>query len=95
MRINSNNVGNSNQVGRDVATAKAKTEAASNSSTASQDKATLSSDSSGIKAMVAEAMKAPESRQQKVEALRQQVQSGSYKVDHEKVADAMIKEYGG
>jgi negative regulator of flagellin synthesis FlgM len=56
-----------------------------------EDKATLSSGSLNTSALEAQVLASPEVRQAKVEALRQQVQSGEYKVDADAVAKSILK----
>jgi len=63
-----------------------------------EDKATLSADSSRVSSLVAKALEAPPTREERVEALRQAVQNGTYQLDAGKIAEAMIqqsKEPGG
>jgi negative regulator of flagellin synthesis FlgM len=55
-----------------------------------EDRTTLAFDHANISALVSQAMSSPELRQDKVDALRQAVSSGEYKVDPGKVADAML-----
>jgi negative regulator of flagellin synthesis FlgM len=57
-----------------------------------EDRTTLAFDHANISALVSQAMSSPEVRQDKVDALRQAVSSGEYKVDPGKVADAMLPE---
>jgi|HubBroStandDraft_6_1064221.scaffolds.fasta_scaffold2179460_1 negative regulator of flagellin synthesis FlgM len=68
------------------------TTSASSEPTGVEDTATLSVDSSAVNSLVAKALDAPDIRQDKVEALRQAVQSGEYKVDPAQIADAMIRQ---
>jgi negative regulator of flagellin synthesis FlgM len=60
-------------------------------STNVEDKASLSVDSLSVSALEAQAMNAPEIRQDKVEALRQSIQNGEYKVEPEKIARAILE----
>jgi negative regulator of flagellin synthesis FlgM len=57
-----------------------------------EDKATLSTDSTNIQALTAKAMESSEVRQERVEALRQAVQNGTYKIEPDKIAEAMIRQ---
>lgn len=57
-----------------------------------EDKATLSSDSASIEALTAKALQSTEVRQDKVEALRQAIQNGTYKLEPDKIAEAMIRQ---
>jgi len=56
-----------------------------------EDKASLSVDTLNISSLKAQALASPEIRQDKVEALRQQVQNGQYKVDPDQIAKAILK----
>jgi negative regulator of flagellin synthesis FlgM len=68
------------------------TTSASSEPTGVEDTATLSVDSAAVNSLVAKALDAPDIRKDKVEALRQAVQSGEYKVDPALIADAMIRQ---
>ena len=57
-----------------------------------EDKATLSTDKASVDALAAQALRSPEIRQDKVEALRQSIKSGQYKVDPDAIADAIVGE---
>jgi len=57
-----------------------------------EDAATLSIDGVRVNSLVAKALDAPELRQDKVEALRQAVHSGEYKIDPAQIAEAMIRQ---
>lgn len=59
----------------------------------SGDHATLTAGSGSIGSLVSQALTSPEIRQEKVQALQQQVSSGQYKLDPEKIAEAMIDEH--
>lgn len=54
------------------------------------DRATLSSEGSTVPELVLKALKVPEVRQEKVNALRAAVSSGTYSVDPAKIAEAII-----
>jgi negative regulator of flagellin synthesis FlgM len=56
-----------------------------------EDKATLSSEALDITSLEAQVHATPEVRHDKVEALRQQVQNGQYKVDPDQIAKAILK----
>jgi len=56
-----------------------------------EDKTSLSSDALSTSSLEAQVMATPEVRHDKVEALRQQVQSGQYKVDADQIAKAILK----
>jgi negative regulator of flagellin synthesis FlgM len=55
-----------------------------------EDKASLSVDTLSVSSLQAQALATPEVRQDKVEALRQQVQNGQYHVDPEHIAQAIL-----
>lgn len=57
------------------------------------DRTTLSSGSGSIGALVSEAMKSPEVRQDRVQSLQQAIGSGQYQLDPGKIAGAMIDEH--
>jgi len=57
------------------------------------DRATLTSGSGSINALVGQAMSSPSIRQDKVASLQQQIASGQYKLDPEQIAGAMIDEH--
>jgi negative regulator of flagellin synthesis FlgM len=57
-----------------------------------EDAATLSVDSTRVNSLVAKALDAPDIRADRVETLRQAVQSGEYKVDPAQIAEAMIRQ---
>ena len=59
---------------------------------AHEDTTSFSTDSVAVSDLTAKALQTPEVRQDKVNSLRQAVQNGSYKVDPQAVADAMLKE---
>lgn len=59
-----------------------------------EDKTTLSGDSASVKALTAKAMQSAEIRQDKVEALRQAIQNGDYKIEPDKIAEAMMRHSG-
>ena len=54
---------------------------------------TLTSGSGSIGTLVSAAMSSPDIRHEKVQALQQQVSSGQYKLDPDKIAGAMIDEH--
>jgi len=57
-----------------------------------EDKVTLSTDTSSVAALTTQALNSPEIRQDRVDALRQAIASGDYKVDPGAIAQAMIGE---
>jgi flagellar biosynthesis anti-sigma factor FlgM len=60
-----------------------------------EDIATLSVDRVHVDALVAKALDASPIRQDKVDALRQAIQNGEYKVDPVNIAEAMIQQSKG
>ena len=56
------------------------------------DQALLSLDRGKVQALEAKVMSAPEIRQERVEALRNQIQSGTYQAPPEQTAEAMLSE---
>jgi len=60
----------------------------------SQDRTTLSSDTVAVSSLVSKAMETSPIRQDKVESLRQSVEQGQYKIEPDKIAEAMLQEYG-
>ena len=62
---------------------------------ADQDAASLSLNTPDIQALDAQALTVPEIRADKVNALRQAIASGQYKVEPDKIAEAMIQDYSG
>ena len=57
-----------------------------------EDQTSLSLSRDNIKSLVSQAMATAETRQDKVDALRQAVSSGQYKIEPEKVAEAILQE---
>ena len=62
------------------------------SSTGTADRTTFSTFNPSLPGMVSQAMSAPPVRQDKVNELRGAIASGSYQVDPNKIADAMVSE---
>ena len=60
--------------------------------TSVEDKASLSVDTVSISSLEAKAMSFPEVRQDKVNALRTAIQNREYKVEPDKIAQAMIEQ---
>ncbi|MFZ0287159.1 MAG: flagellar biosynthesis anti-sigma factor FlgM [Terriglobales bacterium] len=69
-----------------------KAPAASTEVTVGEEAATLSVGSASVGSLVAKVLDVPDIREDKVEALRQAVQSGEYKVDPAQIAEAMIRQ---
>ena len=57
-----------------------------------EDTATLSTDSVSISSLTTQAMQTPEIRQDKVDALRQAISSGNYKLDPAQIAGSILSE---
>ena len=75
---------------RDDKTRKAGSKAASAPSV--EDKASLSTDALSVSALEAHAMNTPPVRQDKVDALRQSIQNGDYRVEADKIAHAILEQ---
>jgi len=58
-----------------------------------EDRTTLTSTQQSVSALVSKAMSSPEIRQEKIDSLKQAVESGNYKLDPEKIAASMIDEH--
>lgn len=58
-----------------------------------EDAATFSGSSASVDSLVAKALDATSLRADKIEALRQAVQNGTYQVDPGDIAEAMIREF--
>jgi flagellar biosynthesis anti-sigma factor FlgM len=58
---------------------------------ATEDRTTLHSDSTTVQALTSQALNSPEVRQGKVDALRQSVRTGEYKIDATKIAAAIVE----
>ena len=61
---------------------------------AAEDRTTFHSDSASVLALTTQALKFPEVRQDKVDALSQSIKSGEYQVDATKIAGAIIESEG-
>jgi len=59
---------------------------------AGEDTASLSFDRASVGSLVSQAMASPEVRQDKVDALRQAISNGQFKIEPDKIAEAMLKE---
>jgi negative regulator of flagellin synthesis FlgM len=57
-----------------------------------EDTASLSFDRASVSSLVSQAMASPEVRQDKVDALRQAISNGQFKVEPARVAEAMLPE---
>jgi len=59
-----------------------------------EDTASLSFDRTSVGSLISQAMAAPDVRQEKIDALRQAISNGQYKLEPDKIADAMLPERG-
>jgi negative regulator of flagellin synthesis FlgM len=57
-----------------------------------EDRATLTSDSVSVSSLVSTALNSPSVRQDKVDSLRQSINSGQYELDPEKIAASIVDE---
>jgi len=74
----------------DSVAARVSSEAQAGTKGAAQDWTSFS-DSNSVRSLTSQALSSPEVRQGTVDALRQSVNSGQYKVDSAKIADAISK----
>jgi flagellar biosynthesis anti-sigma factor FlgM len=70
------------------------TAATQSATRATQDRTTFHSDSLSVQSLTSQALNTPEVRQDKVDALSQSVNSGSYKLDATEIAGAVIDNNG-
>ena len=89
MRIDLTNI-QFNGVEREDKTQKARASTKAPITPSVEDKASLSVDTLSLSSLQAKALAAPEIRQDKVEALRQAIQNGDYRVEPDKVARAIL-----
>jgi len=87
MRIDLNHI-SLPELARDEKTRKAGAKAPSGPSV--EDKTSLSADALSVSSLAAQALTAPPIRQDKVEALRQSIQNGEYKVEPDQIAQAIL-----
>ncbi len=59
---------------------------------AANAKDAFSADTVSVGALQAKALSAPEVREEKVQALREAIRNGSYELDPQKIADAMLRD---
>jgi flagellar biosynthesis anti-sigma factor FlgM len=76
----------------DQGQARSKTEGLS--SPLSEDTVTLSSTLGEAQRLAARVANVPELREDRVRSLQQRIQDGKYKLDNEKIADAIVTEHG-
>jgi negative regulator of flagellin synthesis FlgM len=89
MRIDLNNI-LTNGVEREGETRKARGKSPNAPNV--EDKTSLSSDTLSVSSLTTQAMAAPGVRQDRVEALRQQVQNREYNLDANKIAQAILQQ---
>jgi negative regulator of flagellin synthesis FlgM len=58
----------------------------------SEDHSTFSSESVSLSSLTAKALQSPAVRQDKIDALRQAVSNGNYKIEAAKIASSMVDE---
>ncbi len=93
MRVDLNRIA-TGQLSNDQASAAKRVGPAGNEpASVAEDKATLTSDSVSVRALATKALEYPEVRQERVDGLREQIQSKQYKIDHGKIADAIAEEH--
>jgi negative regulator of flagellin synthesis FlgM len=63
---------------------------AASTNSVTTDRATLQSSSASVQSLVSQAMSTPDVRQDKVAALQQSISNGTYKVDVDKLASALV-----
>lgn len=90
IRIDGNDASQLNAVNSKDATGRVETTPAGAGAAASAVEIGDSAEISGITDLVGQAMVQPEVRMDKVEAIKAQIEAGTYEVDPAKVADAMI-----
>ena len=66
--------------------------AKSNSASSVEDTTSLSADSNSILSLQTRALATPEIRQDKVEALRQSIQNGDYRLEPDQIAQAILNQ---
>ena len=69
-----------------------RSKAGEGTSSLGEDRVTLSSSASDVQRLTTKLNEVPEVRTDKVKALQQKVRSGTYTVDQEKLADALVSE---
>ena len=63
------------------------------SAAGSEDRATLTSDSTSVGSLVSAALSSPELRQDKIDSLRQAISTGQYDLDPAKIAASMVDDH--
>jgi len=62
------------------------------SAASAQNADAFASDTVSLSALASKALQSPEIRQDKVDSLRQQIESGQYQVDAKSIADAILNQ---
>jgi negative regulator of flagellin synthesis FlgM len=88
MQININQI-SSNQIELDKNSSTKASQQTTSANANVEDRASLTSDSAAVTSLQQQALAIPDVRQDKVDALKQQIQSGQYNVDPDKTAKAM------
>jgi flagellar biosynthesis anti-sigma factor FlgM len=78
----------------DSVTARVSSSGQASTQAAAQDRTSFHSDSTAVRSLTNQALSSPEVRQGTVDALRQSVNSGQYKVDAATIADAISNSRG-
>lgn len=93
MRIDLNNSAASELASEQASLQKSAGNVAKQSAFSTEDRATLTSDSTSIGSLVSTAMNSPEVRQGIVDSLKQSVKSGQYELDPGKIASSMVDDH--
>jgi negative regulator of flagellin synthesis FlgM len=94
MRIDPFNSTAASQVASEASSAHAAAQSAiSSGKSGTEDRTTLTSDTASVNSLVSLALSSPAVRQDKVDTLRESVNSGTYEVDPSKIASSMLDEY--
>jgi negative regulator of flagellin synthesis FlgM len=91
MRIDLNQA-SASQIASEPSSKPVSTQSVNVSDHATEDRTTLSSAQQPLSQLVSTAMSSPEIRQDKVDSLKQALESGNYKLDPGKIAESMIDE---
>jgi negative regulator of flagellin synthesis FlgM len=86
-------IGLNTQVPESVSSERASDSAVSTnakSAASAQNTDAFSSDTVSLSALASRALQSPEIRQDRVDSLRQQIESGQYQIDPKAIADAMV-----
>lgn len=91
MRIDPFN-SSASQISSDPSSPQVSSQKIANAGQSSEDRATLSSDSTSVNSLVSTALSSPEIRQDKVDSLQQAISSGQYQIDPGKIASSILNE---